>query len=45
MEKKIKNSISSTNKNSNIVQKKLYEINILLSKTDMASLQQLIGKK
>ena len=45
MEKKIKNIISQNAKNSIVVQKKLDEINMLLSKTDMTSLNQLLVKK
>lgn len=45
MEKKIKNIVINSNKNSYVVQKKLDEMNVLLSKTDMSSLHQLIGKK
>ena len=45
MEKKIKNIVTDSNKTSSVVQKKLDEMNVLLSKTDMSSLHQLRERK
>ena len=45
MEKKIKNIVTNSNKTSSVVQKKLDEMNVLLSKTDMSSLHQLRERK
>ncbi len=45
MEKKIKNTVTQSNKNSTVVQKKLDDMNALLSQTDMSLLQQFQSKK